>query len=251
MTAGVALDPATPRAPDAPCAPRPRWLRAVRMFVALLLAVSVVGSPWWGPRALAQLDFFHVRRIEFEGVRYAKAGELVRAMGIDTTQSVWQALPALERRIASHPLVSAAAVERRLPGTLVVNVVERQPIALVMSGGELRPTDVSGVILPIDPSRVQMDVPVAATADSALLHLLDGLRKEAPALFARISQAQRAGADELRLMLGSSLAVRTMPDVTVSRFKDILPVEADLARNHLRAVELDLRFRDQVIARQP
>jgi hypothetical protein len=33
--------------------------------------------------------------------------------------------------------------------------------------------------------------------------------------------------------------------------RDILPVEADLARNHLRAVELDLRFRDQVIARQP
>ena len=146
---------------------------------------------------------------------------------------------------------SEAAVARRLPGTIVVRVVERQPIALVMSRGELRPTDVTGVVLPIDPSRVQMDVPVAATADSALLHLLDGLRKEAPTLFARISQAQRAGADELRLMLGSSLAVRTMPDVTVSRFRDILPVEADLARNHLRAVELDLRFRDQVIARQP
>jgi cell division protein FtsQ len=28
-------------------------------------------------------------------------------------------------------------------------------------------------------------------------------------------------------------------------------VEADLSRNNLRAVELDLRFRDQVIARQP
>jgi len=37
----------------------------------------------------------------------------------------------------------------------------------------------------------------------------------------------------------------------VSRFRDILSVEANLARNHLRAVELDLRFRDQVIARQP
>jgi cell division protein FtsQ len=51
--------------------------------------------------------------------------------------------------------------------------------------------------------------------------------------------------------MANTLIIRTSPDVTVARFGDILPVEADLARNHLRAVELDLRFRDQVIARQP
>ena len=51
--------------------------------------------------------------------------------------------------------------------------------------------------------------------------------------------------------MANTIVVRTSPDVTVARFKDILPVEADLARNHLRAVELDLRFHDQVIARQP
>jgi cell division protein FtsQ len=56
--------------------------------------------------------------------------------------------------------------------------------------------------------------------------------------------------DEFRLKLGP-VTVRTTPEVTVSRFKDILPVEADLARNRLRVVELDLRFRNQVIARQP
>lgn len=250
MTAGVALDPAASPRESAPRAKRPVWLRALRLLAALCVALLVIGSPWWGPRALAQLDFFHVRRVEFEGVRYAKAGELVRALRVDTTQSVWQDLPALEKRIASHPLVAAAAVERRLPGTLFVHVVERQPVALVQSGGVLRPADVSGVILPIDLLRVPMDVPVASSADSALLHLLDGLRKEAPTLYARVTQAQRVGPGELRLMLGS-LAVRATPDVTVGRFRDILPVEADLARNHLRAVELDLRFREQVIARQP
>ena len=39
-------------------------------------------------------------------------------------------------------------------------------------------------------------------------------------------------------MLGS-VVVRTRPDVTVERFRDILPVEADLARTQLRAVELE------------
>ena len=40
-------------------------------------------------------------------------------------------------------------------------------------------------------------------------------------------------------------------DVTADRLADIVPVEQDLARRNLRATELDLRFRDQVIARLP
>jgi cell division protein FtsQ len=249
VTAGVALDPVTAPA-DSPRAVRPRRQRVLRAAAAGLVASLAVSSPWWGPPALSQLDFFHVRRVEFDGVRYARAADLVRTLGVDTTQSVWQSLPDLARRVAKHPLIAAAAVERRMPGTLVVHVVERQPIALVLSRGVLRPADASGVILPIDPARVPMDVPVASSADSTLLHLLDGLRVEAPTLYARVTQAQRVNSNELRLFLGS-VTVRMTPDVTVSRIKDILPVEADLARNQLRAVELDLRFRDQVIARQP
>lgn len=229
---------------------RPRWQRVLLVLVALLVAALVVGSPWWGPVALAQLDYFRLRNVEFGGVRVARPADLVRALGVDTTQSVWQSLPALERRISSHPLVSEVVVERRLPGTLVVHVVEREPVALVQSDGILKPVDVSGAILPIDPAQVPLDVPVVSGRDSTLLHFLDGLRKEAPALFERVSSAQRVNSEELRLLLGS-MSVRTMADVTVSRFKDILPVEEDLARNHLRAVELDLRFREQVIVRQP
>jgi cell division protein FtsQ len=86
------------------------------------------------------------------------------------------------------------------------------------------------------------------------MHLLEGLRVSEPALFARVERADRVkppkGPDEFRLKL-ESVTVRTLPQVTVARFKDILPVEADLTRNRLRVVELDLRFRNQVIARQP
>ena len=96
-----------------------------------------------------------------------------------------------------------------------------------------------------------LDIPLVSSADSTLLHLLDGLRLHAPTLYARVTEAKRVGTEELHFALGPSLRVRARSDVTVARFRDILPVEADLARNHLRVVEFDLRFRDQVIARQP
>jgi cell division protein FtsQ len=237
-------------APDGARVARPRWRRVLLIVIALLAAAAVVSSPWWAPIALSQLNYFNVRNVELDGVRIARPADLVRTLRVDTSQSVWQSLPALERRMEKHPLVSAVVVERRLPGTIVVHVSEREPIALVQSAGSLRPVDVTGTILPIDPVETPLDVPVVSSRDSTLLRFLDGLRQEAPALFARVSSAQRVNSEELRLMLGS-MSVRTMADVTVSRFKDILPVEEDLARNHLRAVELDLRFREQVIVRQP
>ncbi len=253
--ATVAFDPGMPKAKKAtakaaPTAVRPTWLRWLRAFGFLLSVGMVVGAPWWGPKALARLDYFHARRVVFEGVRYARPTELLTRLKVDTLQSVWQPLEPLAERIGAHPMVASVVVERQLPGTLVIRVVEREPVAYVPRKGRLEPADATGRPLPIDPVRYPLDVPVAATADSALLHVLDGLRKDAPRLYARVSHSERAGTDELRFKMGG-VTVRTTSDVTVARFKDILPVEADLARNHLRAVELDLRFRDQVIARQP
>jgi cell division protein FtsQ len=54
--------------------------------------------------------------------------------------------------------------------------------------------------------------------------------------------------NELLLELKNGV-VRTMEDVTLDRLADIGPVEADLGRKQQRAVEIDLRYRDQVIAR--
>lgn len=241
---------------------RPRWQRLSVYSLLFVVAATLVAIPWWGPRALSRLDFFRVRRVEFQGVRFAKAPELVQRLKVDTTQSVWQPLDSLSARVADHPMIANVLVERDLPGTLRVIVTERIPVAFVQTRSGVRPADAKGTILPIDPATTALDLPVAS-GDSVVLGVLDGLRQNAPEIYARVTEARRVRDDELRFTLtggvvgaagpamSSMLIVRTGPDVTVARFRDILPVEADLARNHLRAVELDLRFRDQVIARQP
>ena len=68
--------------------------------------------------------------------------------------------------------------------------------------------------------------------------------------YARVSAIRRVGKDELVLQL-KSLPVRAMQDVTLERLAEIEPVEGDLARKQLRVTEIDLRYRDQVIARLP
>jgi len=81
-------------------------------------------------------------------------------------------------------------------------------------------------------------------------HLLGQMQREAPSLYARISSIRPSGSDELLVQV-ADVPVRTMTSVTLARLSDIEPVERDLARRQLRAAELDLRYRDQVIARLP
>jgi len=215
-----------------------------------ILALALVSTPWWGPRALATLDFFHVRKIEFDGVRYADPSELVALLALDTMASVWTPLEPLGERVAAHPMIISASVARRLPATLLVSLVERTPVALIPSALGLAAVDAEGQTLPIDPSSTPVDVPVLGAPDSALLQLFDRIRSGSPALWTRLAGARREGTQDIRLDLGE-FALRARYDVTVARLADILPVEADLAQRRLRAVELDLRFRDQVIARLP
>jgi cell division protein FtsQ len=116
----------------------------------------------------------------------------------------------------------------------------------------LRAVDERGVQLPLDPSRTPVDAPVVAAArgENTVYHLLGAVQREAPGLYARISSIRTAGSGELLIQL-AGLPVRTMTSVTLARLSDIEPVERDLARRQLRAAELDLRYRDQVIARLP
>lgn len=227
-------------------APRPRrWWRVAAAAVVVALVIAI---PWWAPPLLARMTFFRVRKVEIEGARYLAPDEVVKRLALDTAMSVWDDLDPLAARVAEHPQVRAAEIDRRLPGTLVVRIEENLPVALVPASSGFHAIDAAGRTLPIDPSRTPVDLPIVPRPDSTLLQLLAGLREAEPRVFDRISEARRVGAGEVLFLL-TTYPVRAMLDVSPRRLADIFPVEEDLARRNARITELDLRYRDQVIAR--
>jgi cell division protein FtsQ len=115
----------------------------------------------------------------------------------------------------------------------------------------MRAYDETGRLLPLDPAKTHVDAPVLVERDTMLLRLLASLRASRRPLYDRVSSAKRAASrDELVVEL-NTLPVRTMANVTLERLADVEPVESDLARRQLHATEIDLRFRDQMIARLP
>lgn len=239
------VEPTAP-ASSPPEKPRARGRRWKRIGVALLVVIALA-SPWWAPPAMSHMAFFRVRRVQIVGARYAAPRDILRQLNVDTMVSVWTKLAPLEARVAEMPEVRGVVIRRKLPGTLVVTVTERVPVAMVPTSQGLRPYDESGLPLPIDPSKVTVDAPILARRDTAALRLLGQLRQRAPELYQRVSDLRRVGS-EFEFSF-TAMLVRTMTDVTVGRLEEVEPVVRDLANRRLQVAELDLRYRDQVIAR--
>lgn len=229
----------------------------IKWAIAGASALVLLGSaPFWGPMILRQMTFFRVRRVEVVGARYLSPSDILVRMNVDTGASVWDPIAPLVSRVEGYPGVARANIHRKLPGTLVVEIVERVPVALVSTPGGFRAYDDRGAALQIDPTRVTVDAPVLMDRDVPLLKLLGAMRESMPAMYARVSAARRPGHGEIAFDLKVSGATQTETlrandDLSLRRLADVEPVEQDLARKQLRASEIDLRFRDQVIARLP
>jgi cell division protein FtsQ len=257
-----------------PPPPRPRR----RLLAVLVLLVLLAPTPWLARRSASKLAFFHVRKIEVDGTRYLSPDSVVSRLGVDTLRSVWDDTAPLEQRLLGLPQVSSVSIARKLPGTLVVTLRENLPVALVPGPQGLEPVDSSGLALPIDPAVEGLDLPVSNQRDVSLVRMLGQVRAKNAVLFRRISEVSRDAAGDVLLLLtstappatsdspnvatagtdsASSIAVKTPPmlrvrarvGVSAARLADIFPVEFDLRRRGARVAELDLRYRDQVIAR--
>ena len=222
----------------------------VRLALLGVAIIVMLGAPFWGPLLLRQLSFFRVRKIEIVGAHYVSVGDVLDRLHVDTTASVWDPTGPLVARLAPHPQIRSVTLRRKLPSTLVVEIQENLPVALVASNDGLRAYDARGTLLPIDLARTPIDAPILSQRDVGLLRLLGVLRNEAPALYDRVSEVRITAPDEVILQLAGT-PVRAMRDVTPARLAEIEPVENDLTRRGLRAAEIDLRYRDQVIARLP
>lgn len=227
--------------------PRPprRW-----GLIALLVLVLVLApASWLARKAASRMDFFRLKSVAVEGNRYLSADSVVQRLGVDTTRSVFDDTGPLIERIKGMPQVSDVKISRRLPGTLIVSIRENLPIALAPSPRGLEPVDSAGRVLPIDPSVADIDLPIANQRDKAVLALLAQARSENPIVYHRISEISRDGKDGIIIRLAPALRVRALLGVSVERLSDIFPVESDLIRRRANVAELDLRYRDQVIAR--
>ncbi len=234
------------------------------------LLASVVLLPGLGwllttgvPGRLGELELFRVEEVRVEGTRYLPEEEARRVLALPPGATVWTDLDALAARLRAHPLVREARVRRRLPHGLVVQVREWEPVALLATPVVV-PVDEEGRILPIDPSRHRLDLPLLVPGGRGDG---DGVRVRERRIMARaVAQIREVDGEfyqlvsDVALEAGGDLAVRAWaPPVTLLLRPSTPPYRVEEGLRVLRdalarfggegVAEVDLRFEDQVVVR--
>lgn len=219
---------------------RRRWAMA-----GALLAVAVL----WvlGPRVARRIVWFRVDQVEFVGMRHGTPRHAAELLALPPGFTVFHPLGDVEARAWALPGVVDAEVGRRLPGTLVVTVRERRPVALVPSRGALVFMDSAGALLPFDPAGADVNLPIARRADAGVGQLLGRLSLGMPTLFARITDAHAVPGGVVLMIEGRRFLLR--PDATLEEVRAVRAVAADLARQGRDFDELDGRYAGSVVVR--
>lgn len=178
-----------------------------RMFTALIVlivlgaawGVAVVsGFPTFAGEKIGQLAAdtgFAVRRVEVHGVERMDEQEIYRrAIAAQAQPMTKLDVAALRDELVALPWVRDARVSRQLPDTLVIDVVERVPHAVLQQGEDFVLIDPSGHRLePVAPARAERMLVLkgdgAAERAADLAVLLDA----APALRKQVRGAEWIG----------------------------------------------------------
>lgn len=239
-----------------------------RVVVPITLGALLVGGGAWAWQS-GRLDLVGIRsaeaaqvagaviglRIEefsISGRRYTRESDIVAAVGAYYGDPILGIDPLdAKLRIEGLPWVERAEVERILPKTISVNVIERVPLAIWQSDDLHQIIDTKGTVIPDQAASDFLDLPVVSGdgAEDAAADLVSVL-SIVPSIRQYVVAAERRGDRRWDLFLTLGIKVQ-------------LPGQnADLALRHLAEAEgryglfkrdivnIDLRVPDRMIVRK-
>jgi cell division protein FtsQ len=161
---------------------------------------------------------------------------------------------AIRRRLLQFGWIKDARVSRRLPDTLVIDIVERTPSALWQNQGQLALIDSDGVVLDRVPITKMPDLPlVIGPGANAHARDLDGLMADVPTLKPQLASATWIGGRRWDLNFQSGETVALPEGGKEARSAITKFAKADKSSGLLGrgVVRFDLRIPGKMIVRLP
>ena len=196
-----------------------------------------------------------VRSIVVEGRALTPEPKLREALGVSKGDKLLGVpLDAARARIERLTWVQHATLERRLPGTLVVQITERHPFALWQTGGKFVLIDRAGqVVADQDPAKdrdafAALPLVVGAGAPERAAALLDQLAA-LPALRAHVVAAVRVGERRWNLRLNNGADVLLPEGAEAPAMARLMELHTAQALLDRPVQALDLRLPDRLVVR--
>jgi cell division septal protein FtsQ len=238
---------------------RPLW-RALRL-VTMLAVLAGVG--YWAAQEGIGVPWLRVQHITVRGNQRVQTGEILGLLdGLKGDNLLATDLEKWRARLYASTWIVDATLRRRLPGTVDVEVRERQPAGIARVGTSLILIDASGqVIDEYGPRYADLDLPVIdglvvdpravpPTLDRArsqlVFRLLADLRTR-PDLCRRVSQIDVQDVHDAHVILDDDPAVIRLGDTQfVERLESYVGLQATLRESVPNMDYVDLRFGERV-----
>ncbi len=218
-----------------------------RLWLGGLAVAFVVGLALLGYVAVQRLEFFRVRSVEVAGVHNLDERDLVAGLGIPSDAHILVPLGPIAAAAEALPGVRHATASRRWPGTIRLTIREAPAVALAVRSGRVVVLDDRGHLLPIDPSRLESSLPIAAD-DSTVAALLGRLQVTDPQWYRLIDRAALDGR-EVVLTVGPR-SVRLEADAGSDVLRDLATVRDWLGEKGIAWQAIDARFRGRMFVRK-
>lgn len=118
-----------------------RWARRLLIVVTLLLALV------FGVHTLLTAPYFQVRHIQIEGTRNGQLIAAIEQLHLTGVNIFLANISADAASIKTLPAVADVSITRTLPDTLLIHVVERQPVLIWQANSHLYSVDAGGAII--------------------------------------------------------------------------------------------------------
>ena len=244
----------------------PTWRK--RLLIGGLPAVLVAGmcgSGWWlwhsgtvDRWTQSARDFaigvsvdagFKVDEILVVGRDLTRREDLLRAVGLRRGSAMFGFDPdEVKERVEALTWVREASVERRLPGKVLLRIVERQPLALWQRDGAFDLIDNRGEVIHEPDFRRFGNLLVVAGTDAPghapeLLKMLKG----EPELLERVKAAVRVGGRRWNVYLDNGVSVQLPEEGSAAAWTKLAEIEKSQHILSRDVQVLDLRFPDRLI----
>ncbi len=235
-------------------------------FLTILIIFMTVFSFSWADFA----SYTRIATISMKGQSLLNSDEYLKDIAIEDSISILDLdIREIHETLEENPFVKAARVSRRFPKRVIIEVMERQPLAWVNSTSNLY-IDTEGYVLPYHHALDEMDLPIMSNFNPAKeLYpegelaisqpvrlagtLLNWMVNSYPSLYDGLSEIRLNPSDDYELVLESHpTRIILGKEKLVEKLQVLSVFEETL--HHKRSLTdytyLDLRYHNQVIAKE-
>ncbi|HJS41743.1 MAG TPA: cell division protein FtsQ/DivIB [Sphingomicrobium sp.] len=198
---------------------------------------------------------FRVRSVDVQGI-HRMDSKPVFEIAVDQKSMAMPLVDvaAIRERLLHYGWVKDARVSRRLPDTLVIDIVEREPAALWQDQQKLSLIDAEGVVLDRVPISAMPDLPllIGPGANAQSRHL-DALLAEVPTLRPQLESASWVGKRrwDLHFQSGETVALPEGTAEAKAALSKLAKLDKSSGVLGRGIVRIDLRIPGKMVVRLP